>query len=273
MHRRFGVTTLYSTFLCAVAGCSQLADDPDELVGESTNQETIDRRADSATGDAYTYYEVTADLRRCASPLCGGWFLRRLNRPTTRCHDGREAEACYTPVLDWSEANVPDVQQTKLLDASHRDAVSEGVYAIARGQFAPTNTTPRPELGRFVVSEAWVAEGDSVSQGEFVRVRDNGRRCPAAPCPHLTETTLNTPRSANIAQIDWTPSGLSDRQIEAFRQAMFTPDGVLIAGYRYLVHDNGRTAKGRTATAAYHRLSDAAPGGPTLRLMAGLVRQ
>lgn len=250
---------LPSVLLCALASCSPSADMQDEFVGESASQGAVNANTDSAADDAHAYFEVTTDLRRCPSPLCGGWFMRRLDRSTTTCHDGRHAGTCYTPVLDWSEADLSDDQRAKLLDASSKDAVSEGVYAIARGRFEPTNTTPRPAMGRFVIGEAWVAEGVAVSAGVFVKLKDNGLRCFAAPCPNLTEKTLNTPRVADIAELDWTPSGLSDRQIEGLSAAMYGSEGILVAGYRYTVHDSGSTAKGRTATAAYHRLSDATP--------------
>jgi len=246
-----GLTALPSIFICCLAGCSP----QDEPADESVDEAALAGAADGA----YTYFRVTADLRKCASPLCGGWFVNRLNRPTTQCHDGRNAATCYAPVLDWSETRVSEDDKAQLLDASRQDALSAGVHAIARGRFAPTNSTPRPELGRFVITEAWVAEGTGVASGVFVKVKDNGRRCPAAPCPSLTEQTLNTPRSAAIAAIDWTPAGMSDDQIAQFIRLLHTPDGVIVAGDRYLVHEHGRTAETRTATAAYARLADAAP--------------
>jgi hypothetical protein len=246
-------------FVCALASCTTAADAPAELDDASTSQAAISGKADRALNSAYTYYEVIADRRKCASPLCGGFFLKRLNRDTTVCVDGREAERCYTPVLDWSAANLSEDQQSKLLDAAGKDATASGVFGILRGEFAPTNATPRPELGRFVIREAWVAEGEGVSEGAFVRVKDNGLRCLVAPCPSLTETTLNTPRTTNIAELDWRPSGLSDREIEGLTELLFSPDGILVAGHRFTVHENAQTAKGRTVTNAYERLSDAAP--------------
>ncbi len=259
MRSLLSVTMKISVFVCVLASCTTGADAPDELDDVSARQAAISGITDHAPGDAYTYYEVTADLRKCPSPICGGFFLKRLNQDTTICVDGQEAESCYTPVLDWSEANLSEDQQSKLLDAAGKDATSNGVFGILRGDFAPTNTTPRPELGRFVISEAWVAEGDGVSEGAFVRVKDNGQRCLVAPCPSLTETTLNTPRTTDIAELDWTPSGLSDREIEGLTELLFSPDGILVAGHRFTVHENAQTAKGRTVTAAYQRLFDVAP--------------
>lgn len=256
MRSLLGFTTLPSLLIGSLAGCSSLADPADELAGNSVDEYAFDGIAGGARDGAYTYFAVTADPRRCPSPLCGGWFLTALNRSKTACHDGRLADRCYTPVLDWSEADLSDEQKATLLDAANQDAVSGAIYAMARGRFAPTNDTPRPEMGRFVITEGWLADGTAPAEGMFVKVVDNGLRCFAAPCPNLTETTVNTPRSADIAAIDFTPAGLTADQLEATLQWLSTPEGIMVAGYRYMVHENETAAKGRTATAVYHRLVD-----------------
>jgi len=239
--------TLSSVLPVALVGCA--ASGPaDELFDPSSNDDGL------AQDGGYTYFAIAADQRKCASPACGGWFVERLNRSTTTCHDGSRAEQCYTPVLDWSNAGLPVDQQTRLLDAC-RQPLSEGVYAIVRGQFARKNTTtPRPELGRFVITEAWLAEGDMPSSGTFVKVRDNGLRCFAAPCPSLTESALNGSTSTDIAGLDWAPSAMTDAQIEECTADLFTSDGLLVVGDRYTMTENGSTANGRTVTVAYQRL-------------------
>lgn len=230
--------------ICAQAACSTPAHAQAESVGESTTT---------------TYYAISADLRRCAYPACGGWFVRRLNQPTTTCHDGSTATQCYTPVLDWSTANVPDSQQQQLTDAARTSAASGQVYAIVRGHLAATNsTTPQPQLGELVVAEAWVAEADGAATGAFVHVKDNGLRCLVAPCSNLTETTLNTSQVTNIADVDFGPSGMTEAQRAECTQEMYGPDGILVAGNRYTVQVDGRTADGRTATQAYLRLGSTA---------------
>ncbi|MFM7276035.1 MAG: DUF6748 domain-containing protein, partial [Gammaproteobacteria bacterium] len=47
----------------------------------------------------YGYFEVRKDLRRCVSPLCGGFWLRRLNAQMTRCADGAMQRECYVAEL------------------------------------------------------------------------------------------------------------------------------------------------------------------------------
>jgi hypothetical protein len=258
MRSLFGFTILPLASICALASCSSPAATQDDLVGEATEEGALADTTDIAADGASTYFGLTADLRRCASPLCGGWFLKSLNRSTTVCHDGHHAATCYAPVLDWSEANLSDAQRDQVLEASRKGTASGGVFAIVRGRFEPTNTTPQPQLGRFVIGEAWVAQGDVPSSGEFVQLKDNGLRCFVAPCPSLTENTLNTSRSTSIAEVNWMPARLTDAARDACVQAMYGPDGVVVAGDRYTVKVNGSSAKGRTATAAYVRLSGAA---------------
>jgi hypothetical protein len=228
----------------------------DELAGETSADDAIDGKADGAVDGAYTYFEVWKDLRKCASPICGGYFLARLNRSYTTCADHTSQSQCYVPSLDWSEAGLSDGLQAKLVDAANIDATTDGVHAIVRGRFAP-QAYAQGNLGRFVVTEAWVEEGDTVSDGVFVRAKSNNIRCISAPCPTITETGLNESRHVDIAEIDWSYAGLQEREIESFNERLGTEGGVIIAGDRYTVHENGRTAKGRTATAAYSRLVDA----------------
>ncbi|TMQ12898.1 MAG: hypothetical protein E6J90_25860 [Deltaproteobacteria bacterium] len=193
----------------------------------------------------------------CSFPTCGGWYLGRLNASATQCHDGTWATECYTPVLDWSSANLSVSQQNRMLDACYQYAGATGVFVIVRGRFARTNsTTPQPLLGKFIITEAWLAEGDAASAGNFVRVKDNGVRCFAAPCPSLTETTLNGSASTDISGLDFTPAAMTADQITTCTQETFTTDGLLVAGDRYSFVVNGTSAIGRTVTNGFYRLTN-----------------
>jgi hypothetical protein len=254
------LTALVAIPLLATAACSSQAETDDELSGETADDIALDGKADGAVDGVYTYFEVWTDVRRCASPVCGGFFLHRLNRTSTVCHNGASAWNCYVPELDWSQSDLSDELQTTLLEAANRDALSSGAVALVRGRLAPKTVTGFGNMGRFIVTEAWVAENDSVSDGVFVKAHDNGVRCIQAPCPTVTEKALNTSRSANIAGIDWSVGGFDPDQISKLTTEMFTrPGGVIVAGDRYSFSENNVTAKGRTATAAYRRLEDVKP--------------
>jgi len=226
----------------------------DELAGETSDDEALDGKSDGAVDGAYTYFEISADFRKCASPFCGGFFLDRLNRTSTTCHDGKSQTSCYTPELDMSKSGLSAGAFDKLVEAANLSAASPGVHAIVRGRFAKTNSTPQPSLGRFIVTEVWVSQSDSVSSGVFAKIKDNGIRCIAAPCSSTTEKGLNTSRQAHIADIDFTDANVTESQLEAIGSDLFNPSGVIIAGDRYSFSFEGRKAKGRTATAVYRRM-------------------
>jgi len=243
--------------IAAIPACAGGVED--ELAGETAADDiTADGKADASPGGAYTYFAIAQDLRKCASPACGGFFVTRLNRSMTICHDGTAAATCYTPVLDWSESQLGAELQAKLVDGAATEATAGGTRAIVRGRFAPTNATPMPELGRFVVTEAWLGETAQPASGVFVKVVDNGVRCIQEPCPWLLERGLNLSRSAVIDEIDWSYAELSDKEIEGFVEELAEPSGLLMAGDRYYYTENGETAKGRTCTQGYHRLVEPA---------------
>jgi hypothetical protein len=252
--RSFALAALPLLALSFVPACAS-SDTDDELLADSADDANLDGKADADNG-AYTYFAIKHDMRRCASPMCGGWFLSRVNRSTTVCHTGTSSEKCYTPVLDWSQSGLDQGQQDKLIGSAARLG---GEFALVRGRFAKKNTTtPRPELGKFIVTEAWVAEGENAPDGVFAKVFDNGIRCITAPCPTLTEKGLNTGNSVNIDDLDFAPSDLSESQIEGFIEQFVAPSGIIVVGDRYTFKINGKKAKGRTVTNAFHRLANAA---------------
>jgi hypothetical protein len=254
MHRSLKALAALSILTAAACGDSGV---DDELAGESTD-ESLDGKADHLAPDGtYTYFEIRSDLRRCAAPMCGGFYLQRLNRSSTICHNGQSRTNCYVPELDWSESNLSAMLQQQLISAANNDALSAGVLAIVRGRFAPKQYSGIGNLGRFVVTEAWVAENDSVSEGIFVKIHDNGVRCIQAPCPTVGEKALNSTATANAHGLDWDAAGLDEDQVSKLSNDMFaTPHGILVAGWRYNFKENNQWAKGRTVTAAYRRLAD-----------------
>jgi hypothetical protein len=132
------------------------------------------------------------------------------------------------------------------------------VYAVVRGRFGKKNTeTPMPNLGRFIVTEAWVAVGEGQAEGVFAKVKDNGIRCITTPCNSITEYALNSSRSANIAEIDFEAGDLSDDAVEGLVGDL-SNGGFIVAGDRYNFKVQGRSGKGRTATNAYRNVKNIA---------------
>ena len=160
---------LLSLSLSVLAACASEGE-YDELAGETPADDVAnaDGKGDVAADGVYTYYSLRADTRRCASPFCGGDFLERLNRTSTVCHDGKAISgACYTPELDFSESGLKQEVIDQLRLKAGEGAIGEGVKAIVRGRFAKMGTGKvGAELGRFIVTEAWVAQTGAATDGD-----------------------------------------------------------------------------------------------------------
>jgi hypothetical protein len=233
----------------------------DELAGESADDDAgnVDGKGDAVADGVYTYFTIKGDTRKCAFPTCGGTYVQRLNRSTTVCHNGSSSASCYTPELDFSESGLEVEVQDQVRLASSSASLGAGVKAIVRGRFAPTSSLKgATQMGRFIVTEAWVAQTAAPTDGVFVKAKDNGVRCIAAPCASTRETALNTSRSVNISEIDYAPAGLTDEQIGAVTEKLFQPSGIIIAGDRYTYKFQGRKGTGRTATNVFVRVENPA---------------
>jgi hypothetical protein len=155
-----------------------------------------------------SFYSFRRDLRRCASPRCGGLFVKLVNQLRTRCADNRFRNECYVGTIDWGGQTQPDSDR-----------------ALLRGTIRP-----RGDFGTFRVSEVWQAASANQPRGTFYRVRDRGLRCIAAPCPTHHEATLNSTASRNVAGVDLAGAGAPDNSQSEALAAMTMTDGILVSG-------------------------------------------
>src|SRR5688500_1902707 len=72
--------------------------DPEQVSANSHGTNSLAPRLLAASGD---YFLVRQDRRRCMSPLCGGYFVKRVNQSRTRCANGRWMPECYVAEIDW----------------------------------------------------------------------------------------------------------------------------------------------------------------------------
>ena len=166
---------------------------------------------DSLAGTS-SFYTIRRDLRRCASPMCGGYFIKLVNQSRTRCANGRSMAECYVASIEWN--GQPEPQNNN---------------ALVRGSLS-TRGDRRGKYGVLQAREVWLGASDKQPSGTFFRVRDRGIRCIAAPCETHHEAKLNTSVSRNIAGVDLSAAGAPDNVAGDANQAMTSPDGVLVAG-------------------------------------------
>lgn len=186
-----------------------------------------------------SFYTFRRDLRRCASPRCGGYFVKLVNQWRTRCADNRFQAECYVSEINWSRQPQPE-NELGLLRGSMR----------MRGRF-----------GVFRVTEVWQAASANAPAGRFFRVRDRGVRCIAAPCPSHHEATLNSTAHRNIAGVDLSGANASESAVTEATAAMPLAEGILVSGTHSLVTGPAGRMQMLNASQFYLRAGSGGGGG------------
>lgn len=204
--------------------------------GEAAGSEAAS--IDSVSQDLHTtnepsYFSLRRDVRRCAAPRCGGFFVERVNLPSTRCADGRRRAECYVAELDLAGLGLSEEQEAALRGDAERFLLRGEIELLAGDE---------PELGSLAVSEAWRGQASAPVPGAFLRVKNEGIVCITSPCPSFSAQTLNLPLPAvPVAELDF--SSVSDDALEALDQAN-EPEGVLVSAWPTVVSGPGGRAAG-----------------------------
>ena len=187
-----------------------------------------------------SFYTIRRDLRRCAAPRCGGYFIKLVNQSRTRCHNGRFMQECYVASIEWN--GQPEPQNER---------------ALVRGSLISWGDR-RPALGVLQAREVWLPAGNNQASGTYFRVNDRGVRCIAAPCETHHEARLNSTASRNIAGVDLSGTGATYEQQHEANTTMISPEGVLVAGVHRRVTGPAGRSQMLKASQFYLR---AKPGG------------
>jgi hypothetical protein len=172
------------------------------------------------------YFSVGPDERDCASPVCGGFWFKRVNQDTTRCLDGNLADRCYAADLDFTALNLGAEEL-----ASYARARALAGRLIVKGKFVAGGWASLPELANFKATEAWAAASDQAPTGTYLLARQEPIDCTLRyPCPNITGTKLNTSSNptALYAGLDLSGSGASETRLADARQRL-AAEGLVVA--------------------------------------------
>ncbi len=219
--------------LAACAGTDVASED----VGD-TDAASISQDLHAATGPVYV--TLRRDVRRCASPLCGGFFVKSVNRLSTRCVDGAIRSECYVADLELSTIGLGPEQEARVTGSPET--------FLLNGQLTPQSTV-FGTLGRFVADEAWQGHEGVRPSGGFFRANNEGIVCITSPCLSFSAALLNQRLPAvRIAEID--VAGISPDPSDAFEQ-LNDEEGLLIAARATLVEGPAGRALGLDASEYY----------------------
>jgi hypothetical protein len=229
----FGGTGLIRVAPTGYAGHFQSQYSPDEA---TTNDGISSLSTSPQPSGSSTYYILRRDARRCASPLCGGFFIKRVNHPRTRCANGRMMAECYVAEVNWQTEAPGDLST-----------------ALVRGTLSERTFQGRGRFGILSVSETWQAAGNRWPHGDFYRAKDRGIRCITHPCMTHHESRLNTAFERNLAGVDLDQAEASDEAKSQAAAAMTENDGILVAGTHRRVTGPAGAAQMLVATQFYLR--------------------
>lgn len=209
--------------------CAGTPEDLELDLAEGSEVE-IEDLEDKASNSANTnYYVVTRrDMRRCLSPLCGGYFVKKVNQQRTRCADGTLQNECYVSDISLSGLRLSDQEE-----ADFQSSLAEGKALIKARSYR--YTFRRTRLGRLKASEGWLGATGSTPDGTFFRVADNGVRCITTPCYSTTAYGLNGADDYNVLRTHLENTTIPADETSLFlgQTAMATREGVMVVGYIY----------------------------------------
>jgi hypothetical protein len=239
-------STLSAASALGVAACAGTDVAADDFSAADTASLGQDLRPAAGAG----YVTLRRDVRRCASPLCGGFFVKSVNRLSTRCVDGTAASECYVADLDLSPIGLSPEQEALV------NGLPEAF--VLNGQLAPQSTV-FGTLGRFVADEAWQGHEGVKPSGAFFRANNEGIVCITSPCLSFSAALLNQRLPAfAIAEVD--VEGISSDSTDAFAQ-LNEADGLLLAARPTIVRGPAGRALGLDASEYYIPLLADEPDG------------
>ncbi len=160
--------------------------------------------------DPRGYFTFRPDYRKCASPLCGGLFVKAVNQKLTRCANGRLQEECYVATI-----------------RSQDDLDFTGA-SLLKGRIRSQTYPGFGNLGAFQLQAAYSSATDNAGSGKFVGLENNGLVCITSPCFSTDQYQLNSNKMRVISGLDLEQLGASE-EIISKAWAIMAEGGVLIA--------------------------------------------
>jgi hypothetical protein len=208
------------------AGCAGPELDPEQGLEEDTAE-----NAEAIT--TATYFTARSDVRRCAAPACGGYFVAAVNKAQTECSDGQLRDECYVADLDLSWFRYNAFGQNALRDAigTRRDTTRVVLF----GDLDVGSTG----LGSLIVRSAWIAPQRAQIVGDFYKTKFNNLVCVVAPCPSFDAEELNVKTVQQIHEIDLDETRGTERDEQEAHRSIFSRSGLIVAGTFAVVPDYG----------------------------------
>lgn len=200
-------------------------------------------------------YSVQPDYRRCASPICGGWFLTPVNLATLHFQTEEEALApppsfapIYVAAVDYRSLGLTP-EEIARLEMQMRQGL-----ALLRGALKPyiwpANSPSTRPLNILAANGAWTAANNNRPIGSYLNVKSSGIVCITTPCPYYEAELINTSITSLFDELNFRRAELTAAQELKARRAV-AEGGLVLTGFIYPFKGVAGEGKGIAATQVY----------------------
>lgn len=183
-----------------------------------------------------TTYIVKPDYRKCAFPVCGGWYLTPVNQYSlylqteTEAHDtaGLLPNTIYVAYINYKRLGLNEKQIAELETAIRND------QALLRGNVTSTPVTTKlaPRTQTLAANGAWVGANKNTPVGPYLNITSTGIVCITTPCPYFKANIINSDYSSEFHDLSLEKAGL-DREQEVRAWQALSTTGLIITGTKY----------------------------------------
>lgn len=185
---------------------------------------------------AGTTYIVKPDYRKCAFPLCGGWFLTPVNQYSLHLETEDEAyqnaallpNSIYVSYINYKRLGLTEKQIAEL------DTAINSEQALLRGAIvnSPRSGTVITRTKTLVANGAWIGANKNTAIGPYLKISSTGIVCITTPCPYFKAALINSSYSSEFHDLSLEQATL-DREQEAQAWQAISTDGLVITGTTY----------------------------------------
>ncbi|MDO6421370.1 DUF6748 domain-containing protein [Saccharophagus degradans] len=179
--------------------------------------------------DAHGFFTATQDLRKCVSPLCGGIYVKAVNKRLTQCADGTRKPQCYIGTPNWEKLGFNPF--------AHAGDTGPFTPILLKGEISALDTKPYGNLGEFTATAAYRPATNNPARGKFVALMNKGIFCITSPCFSTDEFILNTDKTRVISGFDLNPTGASGKDVDAAYNEYGNERPIIAAGYNKRVQE------------------------------------
>jgi hypothetical protein len=199
-----------------------------------------------------TTYSIKPDLRKCAFPLCGGWFLTPVNQysllPQT------DDEAYQSSLLLPNSIYVAYINY-KRLGLTERQIAEFQTYASTSQALLSGNiiTTPNPSsfvTNTLIANGAWTAANKTEAMGPYLKVTSSGIVCITTPCSYFVANVINSNYNFNFDELNLAKAELT-REQEAQAWRAVASKGLVMTGVKYASQGQVGAGLGISATKVF----------------------